>query len=166
MYEEYIAVIEHLESAPPAIQVAVEEGLRKGLLLAAASYFEQRVTEILVEFARDSSSGNERLVEFVNRQALSRRYHTMFNWSGRNINQFWGLFGQSFRSSMAERVRGDAELDGGIRSFLELGNERNQLVHEDYGSFPLEKTSGQIYESYRSALRFIDALPALLRDSA
>ena len=61
---------------------------------------------------------------------------------------------------------GDAELDGGIRSFLELGNERNQLVHEDYGSFPLEKTSGQIYESYRSALGFIDALPALLRDSA
>ena len=164
LYEDFDAVMEYLRTEQPSFHLAVEESLRKGLLLAAASYFERRVTEILVEFVSESAGRNEQLVEFVRRQALNRRYHTLFNWGSANVNGFWGLFGQSFRSSMTERVRRDPKLQDGIRAFLELGNDRNRLVHEDFGSFSLEKTSREIYVSYTDALGFVEALPGLLRD--
>ena len=43
---------------------------------------------------------------------------------------------------MKARVKAEAQLDESIRAFLEIGRERNRLVHQNYGMFTLEKTAG------------------------
>ena len=52
-----------------------------------------------------------------------------------------------------------------VAAFLELGNERNRLVHQNYATFPMEKTLDEIYLLYRRALTFVDLLPTALRDA-
>ena len=94
---------------------------------------------------------------------MSRQYHTWFQWDGSNANSFFGLFGSDFRDFMKERIREDEELDGSVRAFLELGRERNRLVHQDFGTFPLEKTTAEIHALYTRAMRFVDAVPGALR---
>lgn len=49
--------------------------------------------------------------------------------------------------------------------FLELGGERNRLVHEDFGAFTLEKTTEEIHALYCRTLHFVEAIPGALRDS-
>ena len=51
-----------------------------------------------------------------------------------------------------------------IAAFLEVGRERNKLVHQDYASFPFEKTLDEIYDLYRRALGFVENLHNTLRD--
>jgi hypothetical protein len=51
-----------------------------------------------------------------------------------------------------------------VRAFLEVGSERNKLLHQDYATFPLEKTLEEIYAPYRSALDFVECLPLAFRD--
>jgi hypothetical protein len=38
------------------------------------------------------------------------------------------------------------------------------MVHQDYASFPLDKTLEEIYELYRKGLFFVEKLPNDLRD--
>jgi hypothetical protein len=63
---------------------------------------------------------------------------------------------------MTTSVKTDLKLDNAIKAFLELGNLRNQLVHQDYATVPLEKTSDEIYQLYLDALYFVDAFPECL----
>ncbi len=81
-----------------------------------------------------------------------------------NANQFFGLFGSEFRSTMTERMKKSDDMQSSVEAFLELGNERNRLVHQNYATFPMEKTLDEIYALYQSAVMFVDDLPAALRD--
>ena len=56
---------------------------------------------------------------------------------------------------MKQRIKGDDQLDDSVRAFLELGGERNRLVHEDFGTFTLEKTTEEIHALYSRAMRFV-----------
>jgi hypothetical protein len=165
LYQDATAVIKTLEQgAEVSLLVAVGDHFRKVLLLAAASYFEHRVCGDVREFVRERSGDSALLTNFVQNKAIARQYHTWFNWNDTNANQFFGLFGNEFRSEMIARVKASDNLRVGIRAFLELGNERNKLVHQDYATFPLEKTLEEIYALYRNALTFAEQLPASLRD--
>ena len=86
------------------------------------------------------TNSNVLVGEIVRNKAVSRQYHTWFQWNARNANSFYGLFGSDFRKFMKRKVRDD-NLGDSVRAFLELGNERNRLVHQDYGVFVLEKTT-------------------------
>ena len=46
---------------------------------------------------------------------------------------------------MRAQVREDEKLATGVKAFLELGDIRNSLVHQEFGPFPLEKTVAEIY---------------------
>ena len=72
--------------------------------------------------------------------------------------------GNDFRVFMKRKVKDDDRLDDSVRAFLELGGERNRLVHQDFGTFPLEKTTEEIHALYTRALRFADAVPVALRE--
>jgi hypothetical protein len=65
---------------------------------------------------------------------------------------------------MKRFVDNDAELKASIEAFLEVGRERNRLVHQDFGSFSMEKTSKEIYELYSAAMKFVDWFPRALAD--
>jgi hypothetical protein len=75
------------------------------------------------------------------------------------------MFGAGFKSTMSRRVKESEELRASVVVFLEVGNERNKLVHQDYATFSMEKTLDEIYELYQKAARFVDCLPTALRES-
>ncbi|MBI1925406.1 hypothetical protein HYR99_14285 [Candidatus Poribacteria bacterium] len=164
LYNEFQYLVSYLDRGGEiSLRNTADENFRKALLLAAASYFERRICDDLLVFFNEMSSQNLLLVEFVKNKAISRQYHTFFQWELRNANQFFGLFGDSFKIFMGKEVKGDEELDEAIKAFLEIGNERNRLVHQDFGTFFLEKTVDEIYQRYKTALRFVEAIPNKLR---
>ena len=163
LYDESASVIRALELSEPSLAVAAGDSFRKALVLAAASHFEHRVSACVLEFIRERTNGSALVVEFVKNKAVSRQYHTWFSWKDTNANQFFGLFGSDFRQMMVERINASEELKNSIRAFLEVGNERNKLVHQDFASFPLEKTLDEIYELYRQSLPFVESLGSHLR---
>lgn len=166
LFHEFSAVIEALPTnTEVSLQVAAADQFRKSLLLAAASYFEHRVCNLVLDFVRERASGSVLVESFVRNKAIARQYHTWFKWDDNNANQFFGLFGSEFRSEMNNRVRESEELRTAIRAFLEVGNERNRLVHQDYATFAMEKTLDEIYGLYQAALQFVEFLPRALRES-
>ena len=60
-------------------------------------------------------------------------------------------------------MNNDDGLAGAIKAFMELGSERNRLVHQDFGTYSLEKTSDEIYKLYETALPFVKSIPDKLR---
>jgi hypothetical protein len=166
LYENAKAIIKTLEQGPEvSLQVAVGDNFRKVLLLAAASYFEHRVCNYVLDFVRERSGGSVLVENFVRNKAVARQYHTWFSWSDANANQFFGLFGAKFRADMIEKTRASDDLRDSIQAFLELGNERNKLLHQDYATFPLEKTLDEIFSLYSRALTFVEQIPTSLRNS-
>lgn len=164
LYEESSSVIKALGDGQPSLVIAAGDNFRKALVLAAASYFEFRVSKCVMDFVYEYANGNVMVVSFVKNKAIARQYHTWFNWSDSNANQFFGLFGSPFKQMMGERIRASNDLRASIRAFLEIGNERNKLVHQDFASFSLEKTLEEIYTLYQQALLFVDGFATHLRD--
>lgn len=161
-YNEATAVVEALRSIPDvSLEVTARDHFRKALLLAAASYFEHRVCSCVIHFVR-RRSGNSVLV--VLNKAAARQYHTWFKWDDSNANQFFGLFGPDFRQEMSNRVKNSDDFRDSVKAFLEIGSQRNQLIHGDYATFALDKTLDEIYYTYKRALMFVEQLPKALQD--
>ena len=150
-------------AAQVSLSSVADDSFRKALLMAAASYFERRMTDAVLSFVAEVTAEDHVLFWLVKNKAVSRQYHTWFDWDKRNANSFFGLFGASFRDYMKAEVAADEELESSIRAFLEVGRERNRLVHEDFGSFSLEKTSEETYALYSSAMNFVEWFPRAIK---
>jgi hypothetical protein len=165
LYDEASAVLHFLErSAEPSLLVSAADQFRKALLLAAASHFEHRLSECVLTFVRNRGSGSLALESFVKNKAVARQYHTWFQWEQSNANAFFALFGPTFKTDMVDWARNSDELRLSIEAFLEIGGERNKLVHQDYATFSLGKTLDEIYDLYRRALRFVELLPSAFHE--
>jgi hypothetical protein len=160
--EDLISVLD--AAGEISLRSTADDNFRKALLLAAASYFEHRMTEAVMGFIRECSLGNPLVEAFVHNKAVSRQYHTWFEWDEKNANRFYGLFGKAFRDHMKDRVRKNEELESSVEAFMEIGRERNRLVHQDFGTFSMEKTAQEIFRLYRRALPFVEAVPAVFRE--
>lgn len=66
---------------------------------------------------------------------------------------------------MELRVSESEPLRLAIKAFLELGNERNLLVHQDFATFPMEKTLEEVYSLYQTGFKFVEYLPVALNTS-
>ena len=164
LHEDFIALLSVLDEADEvSLRAVADDNFRKSLLLAAASYFERRMTEIVLSFVEDATNRNLLVTALVRNKAVSRQYHTWFDWKASNANRFFQLFGGDFGDFMKRKTREDDEFDASVRAFLEIGRERNRLVHQDFGAFPLEKTTEEIHALYRRALCFVEAVPGALR---
>lgn len=165
LHENFAGLLAVLDKAGEvSLRAVADENFRKSLLLAAASYFERRLTETVLSFVEEATNHNVLVAALVRNKAVSRQYHTWFQWDKNNANSFFGLFGNDFRDFMKQRVKDDDRLDDSVRAFLELGRERNRLVHEDFGAFTLEKTTEEIHALYGRALHFVEAVPGALRE--
>ena len=158
LYQDFQEILLLLDQAEASLLLTAEEAFRKNLLVSAASYFEREIKGHIVRLVEKSSRGNETIVAFVRNKAIERQYHTYFQWEQRNANSFFGLFGEGFKSFMVERVRQDLEYENAVHAFLELGKERNRLVHQNFGGVFLEKTSEEIFCLYRTACAFVNSL--------
>lgn len=131
---------------------------RKNILLSVASFFEKELTDIIIEFAKIHSRDNGMIVSLIHNKGVNRQYHTYFDWNGNNANSFFGLFGDDFSRRMKDRVKANDELNEAIKSFIELGRDRNILVHQNYASQDIQKTPLEIYEKYKQASLFIQTI--------
>ncbi len=164
LYEDTHALLEYLAGQGEiSFQSSVDDNFRKTLLLSIASYFEDKIKESIVNFTEESVGQDSLISHFLRRKAIERQYHTFFNWDSSNANQFFGLFGSDFKKFMDNEIKNDAQLSEAIRAFIELGRTRNQLVHQNFATFPLEKTAEEIYNLYKNALLFVESLPNKLR---
>jgi hypothetical protein len=164
MFYEHELVLQQLSQAEVSLRNTVSDIFRKTLLLSAASYFEHIISNCMLEFASERTRSDRLILSLVKSKAIDRQYHTYFVWEGSNANKFFSLFGAEFKSFMEKSVKADENLSQSIVDFLELGNLRNQLVHMDFATFPLEKTADEIYNLYKSALSFVEILPVKLRE--
>jgi hypothetical protein len=165
LYGDFQDLIQNLDkSADLSLRNTAEDTFRKALLLASASYFEDKIISDLINYFNESSSSNQLATEFLKNKAISRQYHTFFKWEEKNANNFFGLFGESFKNFMKEEVRTNMDLAESIKVFLELGNDRNRLIHGNYGNFSLEKTAEEIFQSYKTAYLFVEIFPKKLRE--
>ena len=163
LFEEYEAVRSYLVDQGELTFASDVQGIvPKVLLLASASYFEAAITGLIVNYYKLKLGDEDVGVTFVQLKALKRQFHTLFQWNAANVNHFWSFFGPNFKQYASDIVANDQELRDDARAFLELGNLRNELVHENYMAFVLEKTSQEVFDLAFRANRFVDRLPELL----
>jgi hypothetical protein len=158
LFGDFQELVGKIGTDSPSLVVTADEIFRKSLLLAAASYFELRVKDEVLNIVRRTTGNRDIVVELVRTKAVDRQYHTFFKWEGNNANVFFSMFGSGYSSFMKSRVAEDDQYAAAIKAFLEIGNDRNRLVHQDYGTFVLEKTADEIYQTYLKAASFVESL--------
>lgn len=166
LMQDHKAVIEYLNiQGEISFQSTMESSTPKVILLAAASDLESRIQQIIVDYYDQVTNSCEFASHFVYNKAIRQQYHTYFDWRNRSANSFFALFGDRFRAKAKAAVNADEELARAVSDFCELGDLRNQLVHQNYAAFLMTKTTEDVYRLYISALTFIDFLPGLLNDA-
>jgi hypothetical protein len=163
LHNEFDTLALHL-TGEISLLSTVDDGFRKLLLMSAASFFESRLSEDVAAFVSEASNSSSLVEEIVRRKAINRQYHTWFDWETNNTNAFYKLFGKDFENFMKAKHISEPWLTDSARVFIELGRERNKLVHGNFGSFFLEKTTSEIFSAYIIASRFVEAVPNLLRE--
>jgi hypothetical protein len=159
IYQDNLDLLKFLEEKnEPSFLVQFNTVFTKTLLLSAASYFEHEICRMVQAFIEYKTQNDECIVSIVKQKAIERQYHTYFDWEGRNANKFFSLFGKTFKEKRLKDVKEDIDLDSAIKSFLELGNERNKLVHQNFADCTIEKTAEEVYKLYQQATLFIDFL--------
>lgn len=158
LHADFQDILETIPGTELSLRNVASENFRKSLLLSAASYFERRLVSILTELVDRWSGSTITLNEFVRIKAIERQYHTYFDWERPNGNPFFRLFGPDFKSFMEQRCKDDGDFGDAVKAFIEIGRERNRLVHQDFGSYALEKTFEEIYGLHNRARVFPDRL--------
>ena len=159
-YANGISLVDFLKSQNEITMAnEAENNFIKNLLLSAASFFEKEISETVIDFAKTHSDFDDLVISIIKIKAIKRQYHTYFDWEkGNNANSFFALFGDDFKNKMTNRVKAEPELDSSIKAFLELGQERNKLVHQNFAEIVIDKTAKEIYDLYKTALLFIQTM--------
>jgi hypothetical protein len=144
-----------------SLDIATKSHLSKALLLSIASWFEFRLTSTVLKFAEIHSSNHPAMVSIIRIKAISRQYHTWFKWDRCDAGPFYALFGEC-GSVLKRAVAADPDIAKGQSAFLQLGDLRNQLVHENFATFPLTKTAEDIFADYEAAEHYMSWIEAKL----
>ena len=172
MMEDHQQLMEYLQSGGDislpggdiSLQSRVNDAFAKTLLLSTASYFESKMTANVIQVFHDATNGSLALVSFVRSKAVARRYHDWFAWDAHNANRFFSAFGEDFAGFMKAKLNTDSDMNEAIQAFMEIGRRRNALVHENYATFPLDKTATEVYDLYTRANKFVDSFPGYIRE--
>lgn len=170
MYVDFSALENFLhEKEQLSFTSFINENARKILVLATASFFEKIICDEIERYCSEAAHGNLLVISFIKRKAVARQYHTFFEWKnfkdGKGAITFFSLFGDNFKQRIKFMLEQENEFRENVSAFLELGQERNRLVHQDLGSYTLEKTSSEIYSLYKKAFNFVIQFPILLREN-
>lgn len=158
-YESGNTLVDYLKSQQQiTFYNEAENNFRKTILLSAASFFEKEISETVIEFAKSHTGNNELVISIIKQKAVNRQYHTYFNWESANANTFFGLFGDEFKTRMTQKIKEDENLDKAIKAFLEIGRERNKMVHQNFAEIVIDKTAEEIYILYQTSIYFIETI--------
>lgn len=140
----------------------IDSVYKKVLVLSAASYFESIISKYISDYATKASGPDKRIVTLIENKVIERQYHTLFDWESKNTNKFWGLFGEETKSKVKERLNSDDHLKAAEQAFIELGRQRNLLVHENFSEYDVNTTVEEIYTKYKLACEFVSFIATVL----
>lgn len=140
----------------------IDSVYKKVLILSAASYFERRVSGLIYKYATKASGADKRIVTLIESKVIQRQYHTLFDWKANNTNAFWKLFGESTKDNVRQQINENENLKVAEQCFIDLGCQRNLLVHENFAEFDVNITVKEIYDKYRQACNFISLIEIVL----
>lgn len=159
VFEDFTELLNYLDkNSEISLRSDADNNFKKVLILTVASYFEAEILKILTALVHKKTNNDKLITSFMRVKALDRQYHTFFNWKENNANSFFGMFGDDFREKASSDVKSDENLDIGIKSFLEIGRLRNELIHRNFGVYTIDKTAREVMDQYYRALRFLDYL--------
>ncbi|MCL2283189.1 MAG: HEPN domain-containing protein [Fibromonadales bacterium] len=149
-----ISKILNTNKPQPSLQNNFDRTYKKVLLLSAASYFEYEITEILKSCAKHK---DKMIAEFC-KKIKERKYFKLFKWENYAKNEDYGELINAFKINEKDNILGST------KAFLEIGHFRNELVHNDFARYQLEKTTEEIYNLFRQAEKFIEYLRCFLTE--
>ena len=166
LYQEYSELRAFLEETEQiSFLNYIDNTYKKSLLLSVASYFETLITEIILGYFKSKSSNDEKAVKFVEKKALDRQYHTLFDWGASNTNRFFAYFGDDTKREAREYIEKKGLVDEEC-AFITIGAERNKLVHNNYAQTRLDAyTFEDIYKLYKLGLKFVEVIQITLPNS-
>lgn len=140
----------------------IDNVYKKVLVLSAASFFESKISKAISKYAAKVTGTDKRIVSLIENKVIERQFHTLFDWKTTNTNQFWKLFGEETKNRVREEIGKDESLKQSEVSFMELGKQRNLLVHENFAEYDVNTTVDEIYKKYQSACSFVAFLETVL----
>jgi hypothetical protein len=156
LYDEFIEVRKFLDDSKEiSLSSIVDNTFKKTLAISAASYFEDELRKILLKYFNETSNNNNVVISFIKNKAITRQYHTFFDWKSKNANKFFALFGEDFKESASNDIKTNESIEKAIRDFIDLGNTRNELAHLNFANIELNKTAEEVYDQFRQALLFL-----------
>ncbi|WP_432245741.1 HEPN domain-containing protein [Arthrobacter sp. G.S.26] len=155
LYQDYLDLISDLSMSPSGLS-SLNRSYHKHLLVAAASSLEDKVKALVPEIF--SRHGTDRLGEFVAKQVMARGYHTLFEWKSGTAQGFFTSFGDVCGRAFRAALKDNDQLKTQHAAFMQLGQLRNQVVHNDYASALVELTPKEIIGRYHLALEFVDQI--------
>jgi len=140
---------------------AAEDNSRKTLLLSAASLFEHRIIEALLTYSDRVSFSDACVASLIKNKAVKRQFHTFFDWESKKAGTFFTLLGDRLGPTLkADCTKSPCKEQ--MDSFLEVGQLRNCLVHQNYAEFSLEKTADEVRQLCENADQFVERVEVLL----
>lgn len=158
-YDELIAFCRSNNQV--SFELYINNTYKKMLLLSAASFFESIIIKTIHDFVDNRSRHDSEVVAFLDNKALKRQYHTFFNWDSNNVNQFFGLFGDTFKKTAQQKIHGNNLIEA-EEAFMVIGRERNRLVHQNFVDVQINDTFEEIYAKYENACSFVELIVQLL----
>ncbi|MFO1440624.1 MAG: HEPN domain-containing protein [Verrucomicrobiaceae bacterium] len=138
---------------------------RKTLVLSAASLFENRITEALLGYADRASNSDPCIVSMIRIKAIKRQYHTFFDWEKSKASTFYTLLGDRLGSELKQSCSSDPGKTA-VAAFLELGQLRNCLVHQNFAEYAVDKSISEICALCEHADEFVQLVESLLAGRA
>jgi len=145
----------------PARVLFIEDIFRKNLILSAASLYEHRISEVLIQHTETNANSSDCVIALIKIKALKRQYHTFFDWDHMKIGPFFSLLG-STRGDVLKSECANLPTKECANAFLELGSLRNSLVHRNFALFQCDKTSEEIISLCEMAEVFVLRVESLL----
>ena len=134
---------------------------KNNLVLTSASNAERILTSFFEELLGKVGMKTH-LAFFCKKAAFDQRYHTFFDWKLANtenprkgVELFVSKFGLPFKAEHKKQVDASDELQKGAASFIQIGHQRNEMVHTGFTGYTNEKTYDEIIEHHRSAMKFL-----------
>lgn len=159
IYKDNLELLEYLNKKKEiSFASQFDVTFKKSLLLSSASFFEEEICKIVQAFVERKTSNDKCITSLVKRKVIERQYHTYFEWDGKNANKFFGLFGEDFKNQLVQKIKKEPRLDIALKAFLELGNMRNCLVHQNFANYTIDKTAKEVYDLYQEAMIFVQWL--------
>lgn len=146
----------------PSLLNVYQTDLPKVMIVAAASSFEKEVLRHIEEFYKETTR-HESAATFVMKKGLHRQYHQLFGWNDNNVNVFTNFFGPGCTKNFKQQLNIHEWLETSMKDFLQLGRERNELVHGDFATHSLSLTPSEVQAKYESACRFVSCIPQIIR---